>query len=170
MSNDIAVTQLVESVKSFFPKGQLQMMVDAIYDTEDEDWQANRDYYIGILQRFQKTFEQMPKTYDTEPQVPEGLTDEEASDYIRAQAGEAMVYLHYFAGGCDWWITEKDRCPEQFQAFGVASLNGWQPEFGYISLEELADIMVVNLDFDWQPTKLKDISELKRMFSKEDSE
>lgn len=28
---------------------------------------------------------------------------------------EAIVYLHYFKGGCDWHITERDSTPEQMR-------------------------------------------------------
>lgn len=36
---------------------------------------------------------------------------------------EAIVTLHYFRGGMDWFITEKDMEPEQHQAFGLADLG-----------------------------------------------
>jgi len=58
---------------------------------------------------------------------------------------EAMIYLHYFAGGqANFYIIEKDKgcagdTPEQFQsqAFGLADLFGDGGEWGYISIPEI---------------------------------
>lgn len=53
---------------------------------------------------------------------------------------QAIVYLHYFRGNQDWYITEKDTEtpgePGQRQAFGLADL-GHGGELGYISIVEL---------------------------------
>ena len=53
----------------------------------------------------------------------------------------ALAHLHYFIGGCDWWIVEKDSDPDhagQVQAFGIADL-GMGAELGYISIPELLE-------------------------------
>ena len=66
----------------------------------------------------------MPATYATE-----------------SQGRAAVAYLHYFLGGADWWIVEKDSDPDsagQIQAFGIADL-GTGPELGYISIPELLE-------------------------------
>ena len=99
----------------------------------------------------------MPKTYETES----------------SETREVVAHLHYFVGSCDWWITEKDLEEKQLQAFGVARLHGHSPELGYINIDELIDLSVksnfgfpvfVELDFNWTPTKLKDIPALNGMF------
>ncbi len=77
------------------------------------------------------------------------------------KGGEAMIYLHYFAGGqANFHIMEKDMgcagdTPEQFQsqAFGLADLFGDGGELGYISIPEI----LANggeLDFYFQPCSL----------------
>ena len=77
------------------------------------------------------------------------------------KGGEAMINLHYFAGGqANFYIMEKDMgCagdkPEQFQsqAFGLADLFGDGGELGYISIPEI----LANggeLDFYFQPCTL----------------
>ncbi len=59
----------------------------------------------------------------------------------------AVVYLHYFKGGYDCWITELDRA--EHLAFGKASFGDY-PEYGYINMEELFD-SGVELDLYWTP-------------------
>jgi len=66
----------------------------------------------------------MPKTYES-----------------TAKGRAALAHLHYFIGGCDWWIVEKDADPDhagQVQAFGIADL-GMGAELGYISIPELLE-------------------------------
>lgn len=64
----------------------------------------------------------------------------------------AIVYLHYFCGGSDWWITERDNVvgEPQLQAYGYASINGSPPEAGYISIQEIIE-NGVELDFHFTP-------------------
>jgi len=74
---------------------------------------------------------------------------------VRGQDGkgeEAIVYLHYFKGGADWYITEKDE-GRQIQAFGLADLFQDGGELGYISIEELL-ANGVELDYHWEPRTL----------------
>ncbi len=76
--------------------------------------------------------------------------------YEQDGAGDdAMVYLHYFFGGSDWYITEKDVLSGVSQAFGFTVLNGDMvfAELGYISIAELTDC---NVEFDlyFSPEKL----------------
>ena len=61
----------------------------------------------------------------------------------------AVVWLHYFHGGSDWYITELDK--ESNVAFGYVILNqdSQMSEFGQISLDELVDIDLMNLDLYW---------------------
>lgn len=159
--NKTSVIELKQAVSAFFPKHQLKLLVDIIFDHEAEDWQQDSRYFIDILQQFAKTFEAMPKTYDTEPNETVE-TDESNNNF--AHTGEAIVHLHYFSPGCDWWIIEKDINPDQTQAFGAVSINGYSVEFGYIDLRVLIDMALVELDFHWQPIKLKDIPELATLF------
>jgi hypothetical protein len=52
---------------------------------------------------------------------------------------QAIVHLHYFLNGSDWYITEKDVDGGIQQAFGYAVLGGndQAAELGYISIEEI---------------------------------
>lgn len=80
----------------------------------------------------------MPQTYDQD-----GL------------GKNAVAHLHYFIGGCDWHITEKDMLMDQRQAFGRADL-GYGGELGYISLMEITRAGA-ELDLYWTPKTLAEL-------------
>lgn len=87
------------------------------------------------------------------------LVNEMPSNYQQDGLGKnAFIFLHYFVGGTDWYITEKDREDEQLQAFGYTILNEdkQNAEFGYINIEELKQIPGVELDLYWIPKTVYD--------------
>ena len=57
------------------------------------------------------------------------------------------IYLHFFLGGCDWYIAEFDG-NDLF--WGVAILNDdlINSEWGYISFSELKAVKVGNIEID----------------------
>jgi len=69
--------------------------------------------------------EKIPKLYETEP-IP--LKDK-------------TIHLHFFIGGCDWYIAEYDGT-DLF--WGFACLNGdlQNAEWGYIPFSELKEIRI----------------------------
>jgi Protein of unknown function (DUF2958) len=81
----------------------------------------------------------IPRLYDTES-IP--LPDK-------------VIHLHFFIGGCDWWVAEID--DDEWLAFGYANLNDPQnAEWGYFSLPELEAVVippgfVVERDLAWRP-------------------
>ena len=74
---------------------------------------------------------------------------------------DAIVYLHYFYGGSDWYITEHDTSDERTgQCFGYVILNGdtRNAELGYISLPDLfSAVPMVNLDYHFEPRPLREV-------------
>jgi hypothetical protein len=70
---------------------------------------------------------------------------------------DKVLWLHYFVGGCDWWVVELDHAA--VEAFGYACLGDPQnAEWGYVDLAELEAIRsrglwIVERDLHWQPTK-----------------
>ena len=76
---------------------------------------------------------------------------------------DVTVQLHYFLGGMDVWVTEKDfgearewtPVTPQLQAFGLIDLNG-EPEMGYVSLQEVTEAGM-ELDLHWVKTDLESI-------------
>ena len=100
-----------------------------------------RDHFADIVTRLVATWQAMPATYATEP-----------------QGRAAVAHLHYFLGGADWWIIEKDSDPDnegQIQAFGIADL-GMGPELGYISIPELIEVGA-ELDFHYTAQTVAEI-------------
>ena len=82
---------------------------------------------------------------------------------IYAQEGmgdAAKAHLHYFLGGSDWYITERNVCDQQVEAFGFVILNGDldNAEMGYLSLKEILQYGA-ELDLHWVPTSLRDVKE-----------
>jgi Protein of unknown function (DUF2958) len=73
---------------------------------------------------------------------------------------DAVVHMHYFLNGSDWWITELDVEDKVSQAFGLVQLDSYQPELGYISIAELVSNSVgAELDLHWTPKTLLQVRE-----------
>jgi len=93
-----------------------------------------------------KRLAQMPKLYETEETPLE----------------DKLIYLHFFLGGCDWYIAEWDR---DSLFWGFACLNGdlHNAEWGYISFTELKNLNVGPLEVDckkeefWKIKPAKDV-------------
>jgi hypothetical protein len=82
--------------------------------------------------------------------------------YEQREVSDPVAHLHYFMGGSDWYITEKDMEGKGTeQAYGFACLNGdmMNAEYGFISIDELASLvirgfMTIDLDFHFDPTPM----------------
>lgn len=79
----------------------------------------------------QEQLDRIPRLYDTES-IP---------------LSEKAVHLHFFIGGCDWYIVEYDG---EDLFFGYAILNGdiQNAEWGYVSFRELKSIKVGFVEID----------------------
>ena len=79
-------------------------------------------------------------------------------------AEEKLIHLHFFIGGCDWYIAEYDG-DDIF--FGFAILNGdyEMAEWGYVSFAELQSIRVsfleIDCETDWTPKKAHEIENIR---------
>jgi hypothetical protein len=69
--------------------------------------------------------EKLPKLYETE-HIP--LKDK-------------LIHLHFFIGGCDWYIAEFDG-KDLFWGFAILNNDYQMAEWGYISFSELKSIIV----------------------------
>ena len=95
---------------------------------------------LNIMNNIEKTINSMPVVYEQD-----------------GKGDDAIVYLHYFKGGLDWYIIERDVSAEQHRAFGYARhWDGLEAE--YISIKKLIE-HGVELDLYWTP---KTIGEIKR--------
>jgi len=116
-------------LKEFMSKPQISAFVTGCNGEEAE-------YFQEKANELAKVFANMPVTYEQD-----------------GKGDEAIVYLHYFRGGMDWFITEKDMEDEQLQAFGYCDLGMGFPELGYVSIQELIENNV-ELDIHWTPKTL----------------
>ena len=117
-------------LEQFINQNQLHIL-NSLKDGEEGEC------FVEIENKIKSVIETMPKTYETD-----------------GQGDDAIVHLHYFNAGCDWYITERDIGDEQLQAFGLVKIAF--TELGYISIKELLKLNV-ELDFYWTPKTLGEI-------------
>lgn len=92
----------------------------------------------------QEQLDRIPRLYETEG-IP---------------LAEKSVHLHFFIGGCDWYIVEYDG---EDLFFGYAILNGdiVCAEWGYISFHELKSLKIgfaeIDCDLHWQVVSAKQV-------------
>ena len=99
-------------------------------------------FFADTITRLVEVWRATPRTYETD-----------------GQGREAIAPLHYFRGGCDWWIVERDIDTDregQRQMFGVADLGMGGRELGYIDLVEILAVGA-ELDFHYTPRTVGDI-------------
>ena len=125
----------LDTLKLLTTTEQYEIITDAMIGEEG-------DHFIEIIDRIHATWQAMPKTYES-----------------TAKGRAALAQLHYFIGGCDWWIVEKDADPDhagQVQAFGIADLGIGYRELGYISIPELLE-NGAELDMYYSPQNIGEI-------------
>ena len=125
----------IATLRPFIGRSQLATMAKLAKGEEGEHFRAKLSEMAEIVRT-------MPKTYEQD-----------------GKGDQAIAYLHYFRGGMDWHITEKDAetedAPGQLQAFGLCDL-GYGPELGYVSIDELT-AQGVELDLYWTPATIGEI-------------
>ena len=133
--DQMEVLPAIRLLHGFIGKSQMNALGHAMRGEE-------RQFFYRKMLDLAAQIKAMPKTYDTD-----------------GQGMDAVAHLHYFGGGADWWITEKDSDPDgrgQIQAFGLADLFRDGGELGYISIVELIGCGV-ELDLYWTPKTLGEI-------------
>ena len=126
-------------LRRFISPGQMRALHSCLQGEE-------KQFFISKLAELAEMIAAMPATYQQD-----------------GKGEEAMVYLHYFAGGqANWYITEKDvetaDEPGQHQAFGLADL-GDGPELGYISIVELIRCGA-EIDLYFTPCTLRELGKV----------
>lgn len=133
MKTKMDAIEAIKKLHAFIGMAQLKCMGDAMRGEE-------KQFFFDLACEWAEKIEKMPKTYEQD-----GAGD------------AAIIHLHYFKNGMDWWITEKDMEPEQLQAFGYVNLGDPQnAELGYISIEELKQ-NGIEFDLYWKPKPLGEI-------------
>jgi hypothetical protein len=117
-----------------------RMTVLECFKGEEQEW-----FFDKIIELHQR-ITTMPKTYEQD-----------------GKGDQAIVYLHYFAGGqANAYITERDMEAEQHQAFGLADLFGDGGELGHLSLVEWLE-NDAELDFHFTPCTLAELRQKRRL-------
>ena len=93
--------------------------------------------------------DRIPRLYETE-QIP---------------LKEKLIYLHFFIGGCDWFITEFDG-DDLFWGFAILNNDLEMAEWGYISFGELKAINLHGFQIDCETEdawRVRKASEVQRI-------
>jgi len=102
-----------------------------------------------------KELEKMPKFYETEDVVAE----------------EKVIHMHFFMGGCDWYVAEYDAEKELFFGFAILNNDYQMAEWGYVSLKELCKLSANGIEVDrdlyFEPTKSKGIEKIMMAMNKD---
>ncbi len=140
MNTKKEATAAIRVLRPFIGDSQMRCLGDACRGEE-------KQFFFDKLCELAALVQAMPKTYQQD-----------------GKGDQAIAHLHYFTGGCDWWITEKDKGDEseggtaaQHQAFGLAAMGDY-PELGNISIVELL-ANGAELDLYWTPNTIGEIKE-----------
>lgn len=80
--------------------------------------------------------------------------------------GDKLVFLHFFIGGSDWYISEYNG-DDLFWGFAILNGDDQNSEWGYISFSELKEINIHGLEIDceleefWEIKKAAEIPKIK---------
>ena len=66
---------------------------------------------------------------------------------------DKLIYLHFFIGGCDWYITEFDG-DDTFFGYAILNHDYQNAEWGYISFQELKEIKIAWVEVDCETEKI----------------
>ncbi len=79
----------------------------------------------------QERLDQIPRLYETE----------------EIELKDKLVYLHFFIGGCDWYITEFDG-EDRFFGYAILNCDYEMAEWGHVSFSELKSISIGQIEID----------------------
>lgn len=138
MSKVMDVLADMATLAPFIGRAQMACVVDGLRSEE-------REHFEHKLRELAERVRAMPAVYEQDGNA------------------DPTAFLHYFAGGADFWITEKDvemAGEGQIQAFGLADMFGDGGEMGYINVAELISENV-ELDFHFDPRPISMIQEAR---------
>ena len=79
---------------------------------------------------------------------------------------DKLIYIHFFIGGCDWYIAEFDG-EDLFWGFAILNQDYGNAEWGYISFDELKAIKVQGLfeidhDLNWRVRPAREVEKITK--------
>jgi hypothetical protein len=82
---------------------------------------------------------------------------------------EKLIYLHFFIGGCDWYVAEYDG-EDLFWGYAILNDDHQCAEWGYISFRELKEIKVAGwmeidceLEEHWHVRRASEIKRIRNL-------
>jgi hypothetical protein len=82
-------------------------------------------------------------------------------------AKDKLIHLHFFIGGCDWYIAEYDG-KDLFWGYAILNDDRENAEWGYISFSELKEVKIAGwLEVDceleeyWKVRKASEIEKIR---------
>ena len=82
---------------------------------------------------------------------------------------EKLIYLHFFIGGCDWYVAEYDG-EDLFWGYAILNDDHQCAEWGYISFRELKEIKVARwmeidceLEEHWHVRRASEIKRIRNV-------
>ena len=83
----------------------------------------------------------------------------------RVSLKDKIIHLHFFIGGCDWYIAEFDG-DDRFWGYAILNSDQLNAEWGYISFSELKEIKVqrcleIDNDLYWEPKKASEVEKIQ---------
>lgn len=76
------------------------------------------------------------------------------------------IYLHFFIGGCDWYVCEVSEDHEYLWGFVILSQDYKNAEWGYISLSELKSLRIgfteVDCDLYWKKRPAMEVLHIRK--------
>lgn len=77
---------------------------------------------------------------------------------LHERQDEQLAALHFFSGGCDWYVTAAEFYEGDLDVYGWANLGDPDcAEYGYLSLSELRRHPQVEIDLYFTPTPMSQI-------------
>jgi hypothetical protein len=82
---------------------------------------------------------------------------------------DKLIYLHFFIGGCDWYIAEYDG-DDLFWGYAILNDDHECAEWGYIPFQELKEIKIAEgleidceLEEHWKVRKASEIERIRNL-------
>jgi len=79
---------------------------------------------------------------------------------------DKLIHLHFFIGGCDWYIVEHDG-DDLFFGYAILNNDTDNAEWGYVSFDELKSLNIHGIEIDceleehWPPTPASQIPNIR---------
>lgn len=78
---------------------------------------------------------------------------------------DKLIHLHFFIGGCDWYVAEYDG-EDLFWGYAILNSDFEMAEWGYISFQELKDLKVppgfeVDCETFWHVKKAGEVEKIR---------